>query len=138
MFETPPTQPIKENEKNDAKKNELLESAIKKALDSLAHYKEMPDVKLESDPGISYKLQDPDEVEAKRPNKYRKVAFATIGNYLYLIMMHIKNKDTFSERLDQINDEIAASDSVTKDMIDRFDALAYEIIDAGKKEINQE
>lgn len=136
MFETPSVQSKESSDKE--KRETALNDAIEKALDNLAHYKEMPDVNLVPDEDGSYSSQDPAAVEAKRANKYRKVAFGTITNYLYLIVMQLQEKNMFSEKLIEINDEIALAERVTKDMIDRFDALAYEIIGEGKKELNKE
>lgn len=133
MFEEPQ---IKTLEKKDADVT-LLQEGIKGAHESMDYYKEMPDVRLESDEGGSYRSQNPSEVEKKRPNKYRKVAFATISNYLEMILMSLDDALDLKNELLPILDEIANAEDTTKDMIDRFDEVAYKIIDRGEKRLDE-
>ena len=115
----------------------FLKKALEGAHENLDHYKEMPNVRLETDAGGSYHSQDADEVDRKRPNKYRKVAFAMISNYLEMILMNLNDSKTLREELMVIIDEVAYAENTTKDMIDRFDDIAYRIVKEGEDELKK-
>lgn len=132
MYEKPEAQFINKSIEKEID-FDILKTGVEGAIDSLDHYKEMPDVELIPDENNSYKSQDPDEVEAKQANKYRKVAFGTIANYLQLILMQIDGADEYEQQLNTLLTEISEVPRVTKDLIDRFDTLAFIIIKDGKK-----